>query len=354
MVFFKRRTQIALVASTSLSMVAGFSDLSAQSAPVILPDGYEKQPPNLFLERAYFSFASPTSKNLLFEGKPAVHYYLFNQFSDKVWQKGELRNGWGFAFPVSALFEVRMLDTLSEPVRTPSYRIRPIHLQAVRMTRYKDPLDYRLVGLYFAAAHYSNGQQGCTYEGQSRTDKGDCASTANASVFPSRNNRLDGDFSTSYLSAGVNVRHGRLFDTSEPMKWQITSNAEIQIHPIGLPPGGMNLQQARTFGQHQWSARLDAERRLTRKRIALGPDLPQGVFRATVESENRFGGKADRILRRSSFEMAYTLDRASHAGVFVRQNWGFDYYNIWYDQQRPFFSAGFIWDVGRLDLLPVR
>lgn len=333
------------------ALLAAFASAQVRPKAVVLPETYEKQPPNLFLERAYFALGTPSGKNLLFEGKPAVHYHLFNGFSDKVWQKGELRQGWAFAWPISALFEVRMIDTVSEPVRTPSYRIRPFNLQAVKISRYKDKLGYRMLGLSVGAAHYSNGQQGCTYVGEVRNEGGNCRPTEDDQGAIPRNNRFDGDFSTSYFSLGLNLRHGKLSNTSEPMKWQVTASTELQVHPIGLQPGGMNHQQARTYGQHQVSTTIDLERRFVGKQLACFPDFRQGVLRGTLQYESRFGGKTALPLQRASMEIAYTLDGASHVGVFLRHNVGYDYYNIWYDQRRPFLSIGLVWDVGRLDLL---
>lgn len=317
-----------------------------------LPEESQNQQLAPFLEKAYFAFASPTGKNLRFEGRPTVHYFLFNQYSDKVWQKGEVQPSdgkskrWAFAWPVSALFEVRMTDTVSDPVRTPSYRIRPFNLQGVRI--FHDTADltrFRLLGIAISAAHYSNGQQGCTYLGFERTTPGADCSVRNADTAARQiPNTIDGDFSTSYFCLAVDHRWARLFGTSDPLAWQFTLGGSLQLHPLELKPGGMNGAQAATYGQHQYSLRSEYERRFPSQTL-------QGVARLAGEYEERFGGGLPKRLRRGSLEVSYVLDRQSHVGIFLRQHWGFDYYNINFGNKDRFFSWGMMWDIGRFDLL---
>src|SRR5438128_8595047 len=88
-------------------------------------------PPVVFLEKAYFSFLTPSGKGLLFEGQPSVHYFLYNNLDNPNWQRGDRHFAWTAG--VSELFVVRMTrDSVrlqsgefasSEPVLTPSYHI---------------------------------------------------------------------------------------------------------------------------------------------------------------------------------------------------------------------------------------
>jgi len=64
---------LACAAAITLGAAGPFSPVSAQIAP---------RTPAIFLEKAYFSFKSPTGKGLFFEGQPTVHYFLWNRLSD--------------------------------------------------------------------------------------------------------------------------------------------------------------------------------------------------------------------------------------------------------------------------------
>jgi hypothetical protein len=303
--------------------------------------------PALFLERAYFSPLTPSGKDLLFEGRPAVHYFFYNALNDGAWQKGAdtERKRWRFAAPASALFIVRMTDTTSQPVLTPSYRIRPIYLQAIRLTRDTSRKYFRMLGLATGAAHYSNGQKGCTYLGFTRlTPASQCAVSDPALANQRIANTLDGDFSTTYFSWRANWRRGELKGPFAPLLQQFTVGGEFQAHPFNLQPGGINEAQARQWGQHQWSVDAEWERR------RFGKRLP-GVFRVAGDFMQRFGGQVAKPLTATWIEVSYVLDRVEHVGLFARQHWGFDYYNINFQNRRPFFTFGFMWDLGRLDLL---
>lgn len=308
--------------------------------------------PIVFLEKAHFSLGTPTGKNLLFEGQPTVHYFFRNRLSDQVWQRD---GGWQWTVPVSALFQVRMSDTTSMPVRTPSYRIRPLYVQLIRLRRAPgDRLAFSLLGFAAGAAHYSNGQAGCTYLGFERTSGGDCAVTDPALAAQTRANTVDGDFSTSYVSLSANWRKGRLIGSDEPVKWQYTVGAEFQAHPLDMKPGGINAEQAREWGQHQWSLTGEYERRITlwkwlRPIRAIVGDT--GVLRFAGLHEQRFGGDVSSPLNRTQLETSFVADRLESFGFFVRWHSGYDYYNIRFQETRKFIAAGVLWDLWRLDRL---
>jgi hypothetical protein len=326
-----RRWPAALLAAATASL------LGAQD-----PAAAKLSSPMLFLEKAYFSPFSPTGKRLMFEGRPTVHYFIYNGLNDGVWQQ---LGGWRFAVPVSGLFIVRMVDSTSQPVLTPSYRIRPFYLQAIHLRR-KDPArkKFQMIGLALGATHYSNGQQGCTYRGFTRASPTSDCVVSNAAIAAQRTpNTLDGDFSTTYFSLTGHLRNGLLKSPFAPLASQWTVGGELQIHPLEVPPGGMNGEQARQYGQHQWSMDADWERRRFATRFP-------GVFRVAGEYEERFGGGVAKRLRRGSLEVSYVLDRVEHMGVFARQHLGYDYYNINYKHTKPFFTFGLMWDMGRLDL----
>lgn len=326
----------------ALGAAALFSQVSAQIAP---------RTPVVFLEKAYFSFKSP--KGLFFEGQPTVHYFLWNRLSDTDWQR---EGGWKMAWPISAVFQVRMSDTTSMPVRTPSYRIRPILAQLFLLRRDPGKPDaFSLLGLNVGAAHYSNGQAGCTYLGyEHNAATGKCEVSDAALAAQSRMNMLDGDFSTTYFSLGTNWRAGRLVPQADTVQWQYTIGAEIQIHPIGLAPGGINREQARQWGQHQWTVSAEIERRyVPGTTIGLAHILGAGtgMARLHVLHEQRFAGHAPSRLQRTQVEASFVAQRLEGFGAFVRWHTGFDYYNVQFQDKRSFFAFGVLWDVSRLDRL---
>jgi len=310
--------------------------------------------PVVFLEKAYFSLGTPTGKNLLFEGQPTVHYFIRNRLGDQSWQKN---GGWQVVIPVSAVFQVRMTDETSEPVLTPSYRIRPAYVQVLRLVRPAgDPnrFRYRLYGLSGGFTHYSNGQAGCTYQGFVRDTLAEDCRISDAQLAPRMiANVRDGDFSTSYLSIAGHWRNGRLIASDDPMRWQYSVTAEFQAHPFQIRPGGMNEAQARTYGQHQWSIDFEGEGRHGTAffRRLLGSTT---VTRLALRQEQRFGGPAKVTLGRTQLELSTAGDRTDNLGFFVRLHSGYDYYNIQYQDTRRFLALGVMWDVNRLDKLNTR
>src|SRR2546423_14931047 len=96
------------------------------------------------------------------------------------------------------------------------------------------------------------------------------------------------------------------------------------------------------YGQHQASVFLELECRPKRK---------SGVFRLAGDYTQRFGGRVDKHLHQGAIQASYVWDKREHFGAFVRQHVGYDYYNINFQNGRPFLSFGVMWDIGRLDSL---
>jgi hypothetical protein len=268
-------------------------------------DGQAPAPTAVFLEKAYFSPITPWGKNLLFEGQPTAHYFFFNQFSDERWQRS---GGWRFAASVSELFVVRMPDTVSSPVLTPSYHIRPLYLQAVQLRR-RDSMSvkFQLTGLSTGFVHYSNGQHRCTYLGYARdatSTERVCRPVDAALASQLRTNTIDGDFSTSYFPIAFHHRWATLIEPYSYVKWQVTSGFEFQLHPYGGGiRGAPDREQTIRFGQHQASAFFEWECRPKRK---------SGVWRIGADYTERFGGGVDHRLRRGSVQGSYVFDKHHH------------------------------------------
>jgi hypothetical protein len=288
---------------------------------------------------------SPTGRNLLFEGYASNHYFLFNQLGDPVWQA---KGGTAFAMPISMVFTVRMVNDFSSPVRTPSYQIRPLFLQTFHLRRDADRKSFWLLNESVGFMHYSNGQAGCTYRGFAEVND-DCVATDAALAALRIANTHDGSFSTNFIPLIVNLRRGKLRSARDPLDWQWTVGAEFQIHPIGGLPGSPDIQQASTYGQHQFSLRAEHE-----KRLGAMTSRWIGVWRVAGDFTKRIGGGAPNPPTFSSVETSYIFDKAGSFGGFVRFNGGRDYYNIHFQEAANFLVFGVKWDLGRLDLLNTR
>jgi hypothetical protein len=334
-----------------LLIVAWTASANAQELP---------RTPVVFLEKAYFAPASPFGKKLIFEGQPTVHYFIWNRLSDQVWQRD---GGWKFTLPVSANFQVRMSADSSNPVRTPSYQIRPLYMQAIHLLRPdSNRLAFQLVGIAGGFTHYSNGQAGCSFLQEGPAEQKEACLSPDASRDRVRvANVLNGDFSTTFASIRGDYRYGELLDSDDPVDWQVSVGAELQIHPLNFKPGGINDELRREWGQHQWSMNADFE---WRQISTISNKLLRGVMRTFIGDtgvarvallhEQRFGGQVAAPLNRSQIQLSYVTDRFENLGYFVRWHTGYDYYNIHFQNTDSFWAIGFMWDVARLDKLNTR
>ena len=335
---------------SSLIVWLGATRLDAQSSPV------GDRQPNIFQESSTIAFGTPSDERVLFEARPALHLYALNQFGDKVWQKTGTRDSesWlpkrvAMATGFSFLPEIRMNTDRSNPVRTPSYRIRATHQVLWMRRNSSDHLKYTVQGFKLTAfGHYSNGQSGCRLRGfayAASTNGDSLCVAANASVAAKREVNIDnGDFSTSYFAFAFDRRTGRIIDATGPMRNSREWGAEFQVHPLGLKPGGTDRDQASAYGTHEVLGRYAEERRLAGERRVAG------VLRVSLLGVLRFGPDA-RPIRRSEAEVSYIFDHLATFGFFVRHLAGFDYYNIRYFDTKPFVSIGFKFEPGRLDLI---
>ena len=343
------RRALAFVPS-ALCIAAG--SLEAQNGGLPRRDN-----PVVFLEKAYFSPLAPFGNGYLFEGQPSAHYFFTNGLNSRTWTRD---GGWRWALSVSSTFLVRMVRTTSEPVRTPSYQIRPLLVQRVYTPGMdaRDPAAFRLFGLGAAFTHYSNGQSGCTFRGFERdtTVRGaPCRAVDPALAARHVANEVDGDFSTSFLSLALHWRTGRLRLVPEEavgvVRHQQTFGIEFQAHPINIRPGGMNGPQSLDYGQHQVGVSYEAERRyFPGPGPAASDSTFSGVARVAVTGAHRFAREGGRSRSFGSVEVSYLFDRARAFGVFARVTQGSDYYNIRYQDVGTLVLAGAMWDVGRLDV----
>lgn len=303
--------------------------------------------PIVFKEKSYVALGTPTEKNLLFEARPAGHFYFWNRLGDNVWLKN---GGFNLTSSVSFLPEIRMSTDRSAPVRTPGYRIRA-NADFLYLIRGDEPsrLSFDLFDLSLTGfGHYSNGQSGCRYRGYlyAAVAPGSadsvCAVVDAAVAAKQQHNYDSGDFSTSYFAASINWRHGFLAGSGDSVRRQVTITLEHQVYPLGLRPGGIDRDLRRDYGQQQTSIAADLECRTADK--ARG----QGVARIAVLGVARFGDESKPLFR-GKIESAYVFDNLHDFGLFARLNAGYDYYNIHFYDRKPFYSIGIMWDPNRLE-----
>ena len=329
-----RRAHEVLTAGLALALSA--APVAAQTAADI------PTRPHMFLERTYFAPFSPLGKGLLFEGEAAAHYFLFNRM-DWEWLR---EGGTKWVWPISFMPVVRMSTSASNPVLTPSYRIRPFWLQLINArAETADEKSFRFKGLGVGAMHYSNGQDRCTYQGfvrDSTLANRPCVITDSVLARRRLPNLRDGDFSTTFFPIAGYLRWGRMFDTSYQVSTQHTVVVELQVYPLGMKPGGIDRALALEYGRHQLNGAYEFETRgRCLKWFAMRRVAVKGIVRTPQDS-----GK---VWTSSSAEWSCSYDRDGF-GWFVRATLGGDYYNIHFrEQANPLVTLGFIWDQGRID-----
>jgi hypothetical protein len=300
--------------------------------------------PIVFLDKSYFVPAGPIGRGYVFSAEASAHLFFFNHLGDPRWGH---EGGWRLAMPVSMQFVVRMDTSFSAPVRTPSYHIRPLYLQAFYTPPEKSehPEAFSLLAIAGGLTHYSNGQSGCTYQGFVADSTHETCVPADTGLARRRiANIRDGSFSTTYFSIDVHYRSGRMRKLVGPVEWQQTLGFEFQLHPLGFVPGGSDGDQAREYGLHQATLSYEVERRLFSRRLG-------GVLRVSTKATQRFafaGGKAPSL---GDVEASYVVDAWQDVGPFIRLHWGADDYNIHFQDTRPFLMFGVMWDQGRLDVI---
>jgi hypothetical protein len=295
--------------------------------------------PNVFLERSYLSPFMPTGKNLILEGFAAGHYWIHNELTDRVWLR---EGGWkAFNWPISMIFVVRIYNDYSSPVRTPSFILRPIYFQAFHLNRTQNDDGtggFRLLGMAAGITHHSNGQAGCTFQGESYDASiDDCSVTDPTLRATNRANTVDGSFSSNFIPVDVSVRWGTL-DENAVVERQLTVRFKGEIHPLGFIKGGLTKALASQYGQYMTGLGVESEKR-----------FDKGVARLEFYNQVRFGGVKHDADYAGQVEASWVWHRQENIGLFSRVHWGSDYYNVRFQDTGAFLQVGFMWDPGRLD-----
>lgn len=291
------------------------------------------------LERSRIFRNVPNDKTEeLYEGWLALHFSLGGSMQlsyDDAQMSG--KPDWVLLPSFSMIVNLRQTEEDSAPVRTPSYMPR-LRLTAVRTTAPSNQGSRQVVfdGTF---GHYSNGQDGCLFEGQD-PDR-DCAFLRPVADEALRVNRRDGSFSSHYLEGGAAFRwltwkNELLANTRVPSARVITAFVRARDHKVlsGLP-GGMSDDLLRLYGSRRVRAGGEflSEIRTT-ERWWGGPYW----VNAWVEVSN---GDAPQVRKwRTSAETGKTLDGLNGTGVFVRWYYGHDDYNIGFLQPLNVVQVG--------------
>lgn len=313
-----------------------------------------ERPYELYLWRSYIlnSIAlDGNGQNLVFEGQLAPNLILYQTLhrQEKQSQLYEQTRRWVQAVSVSLtpLVRLRMIDTPSQPVRTPSYmptfftgqffllrRTQALE-DALESQRLQSPVE--MLSATLAVQHHSNGQDGCLFTRQVRVEE-DCLLAPGADPDDDTINRLNGSFSTNRIFLSLAYRRIAV----DSMLQQQTSwylGPRLEINPTGLPlPGGITDEiharygptRLRLFGGIETNARW-------LPRWLQGQQWLEGwgeyLFEPLIDSVSPL---------RLWLEAGFRLDALNGLGGFARFYSGQDYYNLGFASELSLIQFGLV------------
>jgi hypothetical protein len=325
------------------------SGAASSAVEAALPRDTENPPPvetphleqsSLFLERTRFGFRFAGMRepdpagDILFEASPALHLFLWNPLSRYTALRPDAVNYARVPVAASITFDpqVRMLAQDSEPVRSPSWKLRA-NMQLFHKHPQAHALKVQMTGFRMSVGHYSNGQEGCPFE-VGRLEAEGCAHFDYEGIRGPSDlslvNRAEGDFSLNHLTLALHHR----FVTLQ------------QLGPGMGARGSMPEHRSHTFGvaldriESAWIGGISHELRSLYGSFAAQIDYrfeTRGAWRV-IESAGRFAleasaqatfGAAEGVYPvRLRAEIAYTLPAWSDLGVFLSALHGRDDYNL--------------------------
>jgi hypothetical protein len=278
-----------------------------------------------FLEGTDIFLNVPLSQ-IRFEADIQPNLVVSQNFSDKLVYDQSLDGRFRFAYSIvgTPRVRLRMFDTRSAPVRTPSYMPKGTG----SLLAFRGEIDRRdrgpRVGIWagqLTVGHHSNGQDGCLFVTDTLVDD-ECVGTPDLTQI----NTKDGSFSTNFMRTGLRYRREWLaeVDVAGGQKEyagtkQLTFGVDYERHfhtdPRMKPFYGLN----RFRGMAEVAIRL---KRLCRSRAAANvmvayvgeepPEVAPLVFQA---------------------EGLCTFTDQGGWGLFVRYYHGQDYYNLAFTQE---------------------
>jgi len=278
------------------------------------------------LDRSYVFVTAPGDKvHTWYEATLAPSYVMF----DNLQRTLDVGDGEGrrhaMRFALTMNINVRQTTENSAPVRTPSYNPKALvtWTQGVRTGQFM-----RTLSATATFGHYSNGQDGCLYDGQVDTD---CHWPGAVPARPAVNRR-DGSFSSHYLqvdgawrrmsvSGDIALTEPRLQVVRQDIV-RLTTRAYSPLSGVG---GGMVGELSQAYGPTRVRLTVERDQFLPTRRWWRG----HGHQRLLAWSEYIAGGSALRVPRwRGAAEWGVTDYTRAGAGPFVRLYYGQDDYNL--------------------------
>lgn len=316
------------------------------------------------LERSHLDY--PFGRGLVFEAQIApqlvVTQNVHSLFADGTVAE-DADPHWAYSFSVSPMIRLRMINTASQPVRTPSYmphgvfqlfRVRNLGIgERGSSSLRRGP--YEVMTLQLRLSHHSNGQDGCLYTTQQKVGTGsdsfECVFEAGTGPDPATVNLKDGSFSKNFLRVGYFYR--RLYlpaDLEDVVRSTWYVGATVESHDSFLVdwiPGRIPADQAALYGTWRWRLLAGGARRATRGRWS-GGHYVDFVF-------ERYPDASDLLTKWAfSAEYARTFDRFGGWGLYARYFTGQDYYNLGFGRKISYLSLGLAWLPDRFEELGVR
>lgn len=321
-----------------LPAVGMIAVLAAFAAPARADARFEfESPVNLFNDRSFVVW-TPNRINIRGDPQSPVHLIFEGQLAPNLFAPqlhiGNIRDPSGalvISAVVTPMIRLRMLSEKSSPIIPPSFMpkltLQLIHLRPLAMPA--GALHTAMaVGLNLIVGHYSNGETGCFYAGQSGSDP-DC--TPQPGHLPL--NERTGSFSTNYLRTELHGLLGLDVDAESRSAWVLLGGLGVEVNS-SIGPGGMTEDQRPIYGDgHLW-ARAGAQRNWSGHRLQLSA----AVSKPFGESPNQGAT--------TTVELSMVPRWAGGFGGLIRWVHGQDDYNILFLEHANLWQFGIVFELG--------
>ena len=284
-----------------------------------------------------------TDSDLIFEAQIAPDVRIVDNFSEALNRvlDNDRPRVFAYSFFGTFLTRLRMFDEVSDPVRTPSYmpkataqfawlkNLSTADPATAGEQFLKGPVEMWLISA-IPFGHHSNGQNGCLFKNQVRTEE-ECLPAPPPDPGPEDVNTENGSFSTNYIRVGAEYR--RLYpDGDDPVDVRAVTRREwgvggsIELNPRGFVGGSLSDTLRPLYGANRYRLTADFAAGNARAPIPLLNKINCG--RAWVEGSVMFiQGGAPSVENVIAVEAACLLAPWGGAGLFLRYYQGQDYYN---------------------------
>lgn len=328
----------------------------------------------LFMDPTYLSWVAGSGEEVDRNVEISLMHHLrvrprHNGSSYGTWlEKGGFRftMNWSFGIDLRRHTHFREVETTSSPIRTPS--IRWEWAPWPEFIWHRPAPDTTSSTFWFASGglnHYSNGQTGCLFVGETRQPpgSGDCAPRPVGEDDRREINAFDGSFSSNFFD--LTVGYMRLERSGDDYS-EITGGHGVRL---SLRAEADLLDPDEDFIERYGSRELAVRAWIH----PVSPRLPLPGFLSGIVERGYLAGplvvEADGFLRGGGADM-----ERSHSGVGLALKWlifgggewgpfariytGTNYYNINFENtvadndRETFLHFGFTWEHGRLRSFP--